>query len=119
MMHTRLIATTLLVAALTGGSPAVVTAAATSGRAIRGCGTTAAGGKTWAVAAAGVRCPGARSLVRKLGAHPPAAVPTAARRRYPSLHLGMVCLWAVKGHRTVIDCIGLGGTKLVQAVAPR
>jgi len=108
----------MLAAAVTGGSQSTAAAASTSGLALRRCGTAAVSGKPWAVTAAGVACPGARSLVRKLAAHTPPAVPTAARRRYPSLHLGMVCLWSKKGHKTVIDCIGPGGTKLVQAVAP-
>jgi len=115
MTINRLVALAGLVIAL-GSSATGATAAPTAGLALHSCGVVTAAGKRWAVLAAGVSCPGSKSLVGKLARRKPGPIPTASHRRYPSLPLGMVCTWNLKGPRTVINCLAPNGTKVVEAV---
>jgi hypothetical protein len=62
----------IVATAVAGFLAASLAGAATSGTAVlRGCGTVAAAGKTWQVAAAGVPCANAKALVRKLASKVP------------------------------------------------
>lgn len=115
-MNGTLVAALAALAITAGSGTTTATAAPATGLKVRGCGVVASAGTRWVVVAAGVPCPSSRSLVKRLAARKPAPIPTASRRRYSSLNLGMACTWSTKGSRTLISCIALDGTKLVQAM---
>jgi hypothetical protein len=100
MKRTRiLIVATALVAVVTAAT------ALTASAAIRECGIVTAAGKHWNVAAHGVTCPAAKTLVRKLA---PKTRPLTAPG-YSGTFLGMHCSQLGGGGRKrEIACTGPG-----------
>jgi hypothetical protein len=94
-----LIATTALVAVVAAST------AATASAAIKECGAVTAAGKRWQVAAHGVTCGAAKTLVRRLA---PKTRPLTAPA-YPGTFLGMHCSQLGGGGRKrEIACTGPG-----------
>jgi len=94
-----LITTTALVAVVAAAT------AATASAAIRECGRVTAGGRSWQVAAHGVACPAAKTLVRKLAPKPRPLTKPA----YPGTFLGMHCSeLGGTGRKREIACTGPG-----------
>jgi hypothetical protein len=91
---------------------AFATGASAAPASLAKCGTVIAGGAAWQVAAAGLSCSNARSLVKKLAAMP---TPTVPNIYYPGTHLGMRCLGGKKNGARGIECVTTDGRRSIVA----
>lgn len=84
-------------------------AASSATTVLRSCGTVAAAGKTWQVAAAGVPCASARTLVRKFAPKVP-----SSGVAHVGDYMGMRCTGLAQNGKRGILCASTNG-KLVNA----
>ena len=72
------------------------------------CGNVTAGGKTWGVTVAAIKCSTGLSVVRKL-----APKPVSGRiYHYPGKYSGMSCIRSHAKDRYLIECLGKSGQLL-------
>ena len=86
-------------------------AASSAPAVLRNCGTVAAAGRSWQVAAAGVPCANARALVRKLAPKVP-----GSGVAHVGDYMGLRCTGLAQKGKRVIECASTSG-KLVDAQA--